>query len=232
MAADPCCVCRNGSSEHQSGEGEFREGFHIFRCLFEAIRRCRRRTPPVLFCPREQPSLMTSQSVDGFLQENEWQKNGGRKILPRRRDERGTRQRNSVSNRRKRRKRRETICTIHQVSSYQWACEFGDAEDKSEDFLRRPGKKPMTNWFEPAILILMNALAEITEKALALPVEQRIALAQNLWESVEDSELPGIAEERLTEELRQRLGDEPGKDWQTHEQVMEQARREFGWKKK
>ena len=78
----------------------------------------------------------------------------------------------------------------------------------------------------------MNALAELTQKALALPTEQRFALAQDLWASLEESDLPDFTEEQLREELRQRLRDEPDNGWKTHEEVMEQARREFGWNQK
>ena len=78
----------------------------------------------------------------------------------------------------------------------------------------------------------MNILAELTEKALALPTKERLALAQDLWASLDDKELPGWTEDELREELRQRLGDEPDGAWKTHSELKEQARREFGWKEK
>jgi len=78
----------------------------------------------------------------------------------------------------------------------------------------------------------MNTLAELTEKALALPAEQRIVLAQDLWASVEDSDFPSISEEDLQSQLHQRLRDEPDDAWKTHEQLMEEARQEFGCKER
>ena len=78
----------------------------------------------------------------------------------------------------------------------------------------------------------MNGLTELTQKALALPTEQRLALAQDLWASLEDDDLPGFTEEALREELQQRLRDEPDGTWKTHQEVVDEARREFGWKEK
>ena len=78
----------------------------------------------------------------------------------------------------------------------------------------------------------METLAELTERALALPTEHRLALAQNLWASLEDSDLPGFTEEALREELQLRLRDDPDATWKNHEEVREEARREFGWKEK
>jgi putative addiction module component (TIGR02574 family) len=78
----------------------------------------------------------------------------------------------------------------------------------------------------------MNTLAELTEKVLALPTDQRFALAQDLWASLDEAELPGWTDEELREELRQRLQDEPDDTWKNHGQIMDQARREFGWKEK
>jgi putative addiction module component (TIGR02574 family) len=74
----------------------------------------------------------------------------------------------------------------------------------------------------------MNSLAELKEKALCLPKADRIVLAQSLWESVEDDDLPGYTESELREELRQRLRDEPDASWKTHDELMTEARREFG----
>ena len=51
----------------------------------------------------------------------------------------------------------------------------------------------------------MNALTDLIQKALALPTEQRLALAQDLWASLEDSDLPSLTEEELRQELHQRL---------------------------
>ncbi len=72
------------------------------------------------------------------------------------------------------------------------------------------------------------SLNDITKEVLALPKEDRIQLAQSLWNSVDDGDLPIFAEQELRDELNDRLRDEPNKDWKTHEQVMEEAKRKFG----
>jgi putative addiction module component (TIGR02574 family) len=77
----------------------------------------------------------------------------------------------------------------------------------------------------------MNALTELTEKVLALSKAERIWLAQSLWESVSDEDLPSFTESELKNELQDRLRDEPNENWKTHEQLMEEARREFGCEK-
>ena len=69
---------------------------------------------------------------------------------------------------------------------------------------------------------------ELTKEALALPTAERIHLAQSLWESVEDGDLPIYGEQELRGELRERLRDEPDENWKTHEQVMAEARRKYG----
>ena len=78
----------------------------------------------------------------------------------------------------------------------------------------------------------MNTLTELTERVLALGKVERIQLAQSLWESIADDDLPGITESQLNEELRDRLRDEPNENWKTHEQVMNEAQREFGCRKR
>ncbi len=74
----------------------------------------------------------------------------------------------------------------------------------------------------------MNDLNELREKAMTLPKADRLRLAQSLWDSVEDPDLPGFTEMELTEELRARLADEPDETWKTHEQVMAEAKRKYG----
>jgi putative addiction module component (TIGR02574 family) len=69
---------------------------------------------------------------------------------------------------------------------------------------------------------------ELTKEALALPTDERIHLAQSLWESIEDGDLPIYGDEELRSELAQRLRDEPNENWKTHEQVMAEARRKYG----
>ena len=78
----------------------------------------------------------------------------------------------------------------------------------------------------------MNTLAKLTETALDLPKKERILLAQRLWESVDEDDLPGFGKQELREELRSRLRDEPDTNWKTHEQVMNEAKREFGCSEK
>jgi putative addiction module component (TIGR02574 family) len=70
----------------------------------------------------------------------------------------------------------------------------------------------------------MSELAHLKEKALGLPKAERIILAQSLWDSVEDDELPGYAETELKDEVRLRLRDEPDAKWKTHEEMMKEAR--------
>ncbi len=76
-----------------------------------------------------------------------------------------------------------------------------------------------------------NALPKLTSEALALPKLERLRLAQSLWESIEDEDLPGVTEAELAVELRDRLQDEPDANWKTHEEVMLEARRQFGCRK-
>jgi len=47
VAADPFSLGGKGADQHCGGEGEFGQSFHII--LFEAVRQCRRQSPPVLF---------------------------------------------------------------------------------------------------------------------------------------------------------------------------------------
>jgi len=74
----------------------------------------------------------------------------------------------------------------------------------------------------------MTSLDQLTEQALALSVPDRIRLAQRLWDSLEDADLPAYTEGELQAELHDRLQDSPDGNWKTHEEVMEQGRREFG----
>ena len=69
---------------------------------------------------------------------------------------------------------------------------------------------------------------ELAKEALALPKAERIHLAQSLWESVEDGDLPNYTEEELRGHLRERLKDEPNESWKSHEEIMAEARRKFG----
>lgn len=77
----------------------------------------------------------------------------------------------------------------------------------------------------------MSKLAELTESALDLPAAERIRLAQSLWASVEDDELPGLPEAEWEAEIRRRLKDRPDETWKSHEEVMAEARRRFGCNK-
>jgi putative addiction module component (TIGR02574 family) len=73
-----------------------------------------------------------------------------------------------------------------------------------------------------------NILQDLANQALSLPEEQRLRLAQALWESIEDEQLPGFSESELQTELRERLKDQPENTWKTQAQLMEEARRQFG----
>jgi putative addiction module component (TIGR02574 family) len=75
------------------------------------------------------------------------------------------------------------------------------------------------------------SIAQIKELALALPVEQRVDLAQLLWSSL-DNHPPDVSldEEAFRQEL-QRRDDEMSSDPSaclTHEEVMTEARRQLG----
>ena len=73
-----------------------------------------------------------------------------------------------------------------------------------------------------------NSPSELTSRALALPEQERLRLAQALWESLESDDLPSFSETELTAELRDRLRDQPDGNWKTHDEVMAEARRRFG----
>jgi putative addiction module component (TIGR02574 family) len=71
----------------------------------------------------------------------------------------------------------------------------------------------------------MNKLADITRKALALPVEDRVILAQCVWDSVEHFASPEIEKAWLDEVDRRWLEIEEGKiQCQPANQVMKHAR--------
>jgi len=72
---------------------------------------------------------------------------------------------------------------------------------------------------------------ELTEQALALNTPERVALAQRLWETIGDADLPIYSEEELQKELLDRMHDKDERNWATHEEVMAFARREFGCRK-
>lgn len=70
---------------------------------------------------------------------------------------------------------------------------------------------------------------ELTQKVLALPLSDRIDLAQALWQSIEEGpEVDGSAEERDAVERARRRDRELATgavEGRSHEQVMEAARR-------
>lgn len=76
----------------------------------------------------------------------------------------------------------------------------------------------------------MSKLEELTESALALSASERIRLAQSLWASVDDDDLPGMAAGEWDAEIRRRLNDVPDETWKSHEEVMAEARRRRGCK--
>jgi putative addiction module component (TIGR02574 family) len=70
---------------------------------------------------------------------------------------------------------------------------------------------------------------QLTSEALALPLPQRVSLAQTLWESI-DATLPEIDEDAALQEAIRRdqelsAGSAVGR---THEEVMQAARRSIG----
>ena len=74
-------------------------------------------------------------------------------------------------------------------------------------------------------------MRQLATKALALSESERLHLAQILWESIENENLPGYSENELQHELNERLRDEPDPNWKSHAELMAQARRKFGCKK-
>lgn len=74
-------------------------------------------------------------------------------------------------------------------------------------------------------------LNELTQQALSLDLPERIALAQCLWESLEDHQPPTDTDEELRAELRERMRDEPDEAWKAHGDVMAAAQQEFGCSK-
>ena len=70
---------------------------------------------------------------------------------------------------------------------------------------------------------------ELTAEAMALPLSERVSLAQALWESI-DAALPDTAEDAaLREAVRrdQELSSDSSVG-RTHEEVMQAARRSIG----
>jgi hypothetical protein len=70
---------------------------------------------------------------------------------------------------------------------------------------------------------------QLTDEALALPLPQRVSLAQTLWESI-DAALPDTSEDGSIREAIRRdqelsTGSALGR---THEEVMQAARRSIG----
>lgn len=75
----------------------------------------------------------------------------------------------------------------------------------------------------------MTTLANVTKKALSLPVEDRIILAQRVWESVEHFANPDVEKAWMDEADRRWQEIEKGKvQCQQADQVMKQAREKLG----
>jgi len=66
----------------------------------------------------------------------------------------------------------------------------------------------------------MSKLEQFTSDALALEPLERIRLAQSLWESVEDDDLPGMTEAQWDAEIRSRLKDAPAESWKSHDDML------------
>jgi putative addiction module component (TIGR02574 family) len=73
---------------------------------------------------------------------------------------------------------------------------------------------------------------ELTKEAMALPLRERVALAQSLWQSIE-----GPASGRVADEVKWALEEADRRDQElesgkvtgrTHEQVMRAARKAIG----
>lgn len=73
----------------------------------------------------------------------------------------------------------------------------------------------------------MSKLEQLTSNALALGPVERIRLAQSLWASVEDDELPGMTDSQWQDEIHSRLQDSPDASWKSHDEVMAEARRRY-----
>jgi putative addiction module component (TIGR02574 family) len=70
-------------------------------------------------------------------------------------------------------------------------------------------------------------IEQLREQALALPLEERIALAQTLWESLEAASDPVEDESAFLEELKRRdeeMTNDPT-SCHSHDEVMAEARR-------
>jgi hypothetical protein len=66
---------------------------------------------------------------------------------------------------------------------------------------------------------------QLTAEAMALPLSERISLAQALWESI-DLGLPDVDEHRaMADAIRRDRDLSEGSTGRTHEEVMQEARR-------
>ena len=75
----------------------------------------------------------------------------------------------------------------------------------------------------------MSALTEVTKKAMALPVEDRVLLAQRVWESVQHFASPELEMEWLDEADRRWREIEEGKvHCQPADDVLKRARKSLG----
>ena len=75
----------------------------------------------------------------------------------------------------------------------------------------------------------MSALADVTKLALSLPVEDRVALARRVWDSVEHFASPEIEEAWANEADRRWREIEEGRvQCLPADQVMKQARERLG----
>lgn len=70
----------------------------------------------------------------------------------------------------------------------------------------------------------MTTLEKLAEQALSLSKPGRITLAQRLWESVADAELPIYTQEELQAEIRGRLSDKDEGHWVPRKEAMALAR--------
>jgi putative addiction module component (TIGR02574 family) len=90
----------------------------------------------------------------------------------------------------------------------------------------------MVDWKQQRIYLALMSKEQLTEAVMALPLAERISLAQELWESIEGTDgSAGRDEEReaLAEAQRRDAEMSAGAVMgRTHEQVMESMRRASG----
>jgi putative addiction module component (TIGR02574 family) len=71
---------------------------------------------------------------------------------------------------------------------------------------------------------------QLTTEAMALPLSERVSLAQALWQSIEAGRADADQDESVREAMRRDEGLSSGTvTGRSHEDVMDAARRALGW---